>query len=514
MSFNLSAIITENVRRQPNNIAVIDENRRLSYSDLLDGMKRFKNMVHHLTLKPGDKIAILMPNCLEYPVTYFGILYSGCVAVPLNILLSENEIAYHLKDSDTSAIIVAESLLSKVEKAVKEAPYCGQIIVIKEKENDFPLPESSTSFHDGLQKSSNSAQIYPTRAEDPAAIIYTSGTTGKPKGAMLSHFNLFMNAYSVVLAYGEIGPGDVGITALPLYQSGGMTLSMNTILYSGAAMTIMSKFDPEKALHLIKRDNVSFFAGVPTMYIQLLGFNKKQISVLKNLKLGLSAGAPLPIEILNTYRNDFEVKALLEAYGLTECSPGVTFQHAGRKIKHGSIGEALWGLDVGIMNNKGELLPSGEDGEIVVRGHSVMLGYYKKPEATQETIIDNWLHTGDIGNYDDEGHFYFAGRIKEMIIRGGYNVYPKEVEDVLYKIDGILEASVVGIDDNVMGEEICACLVVRPESGITEQSVINYCKQQLAKYKYPRKVFFYDELPKNSTGKILKRNLIKSIQKI
>jgi len=500
MSLNLATIVRESARIHADNIGIIQDDRRLTFSELFQSARKFARVLRNLGLEPGDKVSMLIPNILEFPIVFHGIVYAGCVVVPLNILLRGGEVAYHIQDSDSKAVVVASDLLPAAQPAFDETPACEHLIVIGE------TGGSGISFYDAMDEATDDADIEPTMPDDPAVIIYTSGTTGQPKGAVLSHSNLVMNCNFLHTAVVPVGPGDVALATLPLYHSFGLTFMMNAFLYVGAAVSIVPRFDPELILQIMKRDKVTAFAGVPTMYIALLGCPEEDLRVMENLRVCVSGGAALPVEVLNTYRDKLGV-IIHEGYGLSETSPLACIHHPGRTIKPGSIGQPIWGVELAAMNEAGDILPPYEDGEIVIRGHNVMLGYYGRPEATEQAITNGWLHTGDVGHRDEDNYFYIVDRLKDMIIRGGYNVYPREVEEVIYTMDGVVETSVVGIPDPVKGEEVCACVALAPGVELTADDVISFCKERVAAYKYPRKVVFFDELPKGSTGKTLKREL-------
>ena len=512
MSLNFATILTENVRWHPNRVAVIDDERRMTFAELLQQARRFANVLSGLDLKPGDKVAIMSQNRLEYPIVYFGILMAGCVMVAVNMLLTEREVAHCLQDSDSKALITGEPVLPAAEPAFKKSPTCNHLIVLGERSAD--TIQGYMSFHGALRKASDKADLFPTRADDPAAIIYTSGTTGVPKGATLSHSNIFLTTHYLKQDFvGEQAPDNVGLTVVPPYVVGGVVGCMGAYLHAGAAITIVRRFDPELVLHVMKRERVTLFTGVPTMYIRMLQCSSESLEALKTLRSAFSGASAMPVEVLEAYRDRFGFTAIYEGWGCTESSGIATIQLPTRPHKFGSVGKPMWGVEVAAVNQSDEFLPAGKDGELVIRGYNVMLGYYNRPEANAETIRNGWLHTGDIGHYDDEGDFYIVDRLKDMIIRGGYNVYPREIEEILYTMNGVREAAVIGIPDPVRGEEVCACISVDPSVGITEESVIAYCKQRLGAYKYPRKVIFFDSLPKNPTGKIVKRDLREIVAK-
>jgi long-chain acyl-CoA synthetase len=513
MSLNFATILRENVRSHPNRVAVIEDDRRMTFAELLQQARRFGNVLSGLGLEPGDKVAIMSENRLEYPAAYFGMLMAGCVMVAVNILLTEREVAHCLQDSDSKVFIAGESVLPAAEPAFRKSSSCKHLLVLGDESKD--TIQGYMSFHGALRKASDQADLFPTGADDPAAIIYTSGTTGVPKGATLSHCNMFLTTYCLQRDFvGQPAPDHVGLTVVPPYVVGGVVGCMGVYLHAGAAITLVRRFDPELVLHVMKRDKVTLLTGVPTMYIRILECSDKSTEALKGLRAAFSGASAMPVEVLETYRDRFGFTNICEGWGCTESSGIATLQLPNQPHKLGSVGKPLWGVQVGVLNPSGESLSTGEDGELVIRGYNVMLGYYNRPQASAETIRNGWLHTGDIGHYDEDGDFYIVDRLKDMIIRGGYNVYPREVEEILYTMPGVREASVIGIPDPVRGEEVCACLSVDGNAGIAEAAVIAYCKKQLGAYKYPRIVLFFDSLPKNPTGKILKRQLREIVAKL
>ena len=348
-----------------------------------------------------------------------------------------------------------------------------------------------------------------TNGDDTAVILYTSGTTGQPKGAELSHTNMVMNARLADNLFDAL-EHDVHLVTLPLFHSFGQSVQMNGGFYAGATITLMARFDPDVALATMERDNVTFFAGVPTMYWALLnhpGAEKYDLAkIADNLNMSVSGGSAMPVEVMRAFEEKFKVK-ILEGYGLSETSPIASFNRVDRVSKPGSVGLPVWGVEIRVVDADGNDVAQGELGEIVIRGHNVMKGYYQKPEATAEAFRHGWFHTGDIGNFDEDGYLYIVDRVKDMIIRGGFNVYPREVEEVLMSHPEISLAAVVGIPDERQGEEVKAFVVLREGAATTSEEIIAWSKENMAGYKYPRLVEFRDTLPMNATGKILKREL-------
>jgi long-chain acyl-CoA synthetase len=346
-----------------------------------------------------------------------------------------------------------------------------------------------------------------TDADDTAVILYTSGTTGKPKGAELSHSNLLMNCKVVVPDMLGLTKDDVALATLPLFHSFGQSCVMNAMVAQGGSFVLLPRFTPQDALTLIQDYGVTYFAGVPTMYFAILGFPEADKFNTKSMRLCVTGGAPMPVEVLNSFNKKYSVE-VLEGYGLSETSPVASFNRFDRPRNPGSIGYPVWGVDMAIVDEHDKPVADGERGEIVIRGHNVMKGYYRREEATAEAIRDGWFHSGDIGiRSASDGSFAIVDRLKDMILRGGFNVYPREVEEVLYQHPAVAEAAVLGIPDEEHGEEVKAVLALKAGQTLTAPEVIAYCKEHLAAYKYPRIVEFMDTLPKGPTGKILKREM-------
>jgi long-chain acyl-CoA synthetase len=345
----------------------------------------------------------------------------------------------------------------------------------------------------------------PREQQDTAVILYTSGTTGSPKGAELTHGGLNRNASAVVdlLALGE--DGEVILGALPLFHSFGQTSCLNASVSAGACLTLLPRFDPGNALKIIERDRVTVFQGVPTMYSALLHHADCGRYDVSSLKFCVSGGAALPVEVLRQFEETFGC-TVLEGYGLSETSPVASFNHRGRPRKAGSVGTPIAGVEMKVVDDHGRDLSVGEVGEIVIRGHNVMKGYWNNPQATADAIDgDGWFRTGDMARMDEDGYFFIVDRKKDVIIRGGYNVYPREIEDVLYEHPAVREAAVIGVPHDELGEEVAAVVALKPGSSVAPEELRTYVKERVAAYKYPRHVWYVDELPKGSTGKILKR---------
>ena len=494
MSLNLGTILRTSARERPEHVAIRLNESELSYAELDRAARGIATGLRESGLEPGDHVALMLPNVLEFPQAYFGILYAGCTVVPLNVLLSAPEVGYHIQDSD-SKLLIAHPLF---EGPASEGAQGAGVSVVW-------AAEGSPGLRD-LALCEPLPDLYPTDEGDTAVILYTSGTTGKPKGAELTHSNLLLNCSVVVPRLIPLGRDDVALGTLPLFHSFGQTCIQNATFAVGGTVTLLPRFTPQDALELMQRDRVTLFAGVPTMYFAILNHEGGDQYDLSSLRYCMTGGAAMPVEVMKQFEEKYPVQ-ILEGYGLSETSPVASFNMLDRPRKPGSIGYPVWGVELAILNEKDRPLPDGERGEICIRGHNVMKGYYQRPDASAETLRNGWFHSGDIGIRDEDGSYRIVDRIKDMIIRGGYNVYPREIEEILYAHPAIIEAAVIGIPHESLGEEIKAVVTLGAGQETTQDEIIAYCKQHLAAYKYPRHVEFLDALPKGPTGKILKREL-------
>lgn len=510
---NLSVLLEDSARRYPQKDAFVFMDTHLSYAQINGAANQIANGLIANGIQPGDKIAISCLNLPYFPMVYFGILKAGAVVVPLSVLLKRDEIEYHLNDSEAKAYFCFLGtpdlpMLQEGHAGFQKAGNCQDLYVITAQPADPSPIEGLTTLGKLMGGQSPAFETVTTGAEDTAVIIYTSGTTGRPKGAVLTHSNLTLNAILSANLY-QANSADTLLTVLPLFHIFAMTVMMNAGVYKGATNILLARFDAEAVLGLMHKHQVTCFAGVPTMYWGLLNYKNETFdlaAIAENLKMCLSGGASLPIAVLEGFEEKFNVQ-ILEGYGMSEGSPVVTFNQIEAGRKPGSIGTPVWGVEVKIVDENDNEVPTGEKGEIVYRGHNVMKGYYKKPESNTKTIVNGWLHSGDVGVKDEDGFFYVVDRTKDMIIRGGLNVYPREVEDVIMKHEAVSLVAVIGIPNDQFGEEIKACVVLKDEHEISEDEIAAWTKERLAAYKYPRVVEFMDALPQSATGKILKKVL-------
>ncbi len=503
---NLAMLLEISARRDPGKVAVIFDDMKLRYAEVNGAANKIANGLVGLGVRPGDKVALMLPNTPHFVICYYAILKLGATVVPLNVLFKRHEVAYHLDDSDAVALIVWEGFLGEATEGFGQAKRCRSLIVAQAPGSTAALPAGALPLNALMADTSPIFDTHQTMPDDTAVILYTSGTTGRPKGAELSHFNMFFNAMVCSEKLMEVRRDEVGLAVLPLFHSFGQTCVMNNMLYAGATITLLPRFEPQKALEVIVRDRVTYFAGVPTMYFYLLNFPDAGNYDLSSLRICCSGGSAMPVEVMHTFNQKYNV-TILEGYGLSETSPVASFNHPDRPVKPGSIGTPIWGVEMCCVDADGRPVPVGELGEIGIRGHNVMKGYYKRADASAEAIKDGWFFTGDVAYQDEDGYFFIKDRVKDMIIRGGFNVYPREIEEVLYGHPAVAEAAVIGIHDTALGEEIKAVVAFKPGQSAAAQDIIDYCKERLAAYKYPRSVEIRDTLPKTATGKILKREL-------
>jgi long-chain acyl-CoA synthetase len=494
MSENLARILTETAAEHGDRTAFKLDDIELSYAMLDETSARVAALLRGRGLEHGDRVGLMLPNVPYFPAIYYGILRAGGVVVPMNVLLKEREVNFYLGDSGAKLLFAWHDFADAAEAGAADAG--ADCILVKPGE-----------FEQLLLAQEPDRELADRAGADTAVILYTSGTTGKPKGAELTHDNLYRNCSMTSSTLGEFSHEDVLLGALPLFHSFGQSCTMNSAVSVGATVTMIPRFDPEKALEMLSRDQVTVFLGVPTMYNAMLHARNADTADASTLRLCMSGGAAIPVELIRGFEEKFDC-AILEGYGLSETSPVASFNHPDRERKPGSIGTPIQGVEMQVWDDEGNEVPQGEVGEIVIRGHNVMKGYWERPEATAEAInSDGWFRTGDMAKVDEDGYFFIVDRKKDLIIRGGYNVYPREVEEVLYEHPAIQEAAVVGIPDDALGEEVGAVVVLKEGGSLDAQEVKAYVKEQVAAYKYPRKVWFADELPKGPTGKILKREI-------
>jgi long-chain acyl-CoA synthetase len=490
---NLALGLAEAKEMYPDREAVRLDGLVLTYEELDERSARVAGLLAARGVAPGDRVGLMLPNVPQFPVLYYGVLRAGAVVVPMNPLLKAREVEYYLSDSGAKLIFAWHAT---ADEAAKGAEAVGADVV----------PIAPAAF-DRLLGDHPPQTAVAGRADDATAVIlYTSGTTGKPKGAELTHANLVRNAAVTATTLLRLEPDDVVMGCLPLFHSFGQTCGLNAAVSSGACLTLLPRFDPSKALEVIQRDRVTLFEGVPTMYVALLNHPQRGDYDVGSLRLCVSGGAALPVEVLRGFEDAFGC-IILEGYGLSETSPVASFNHPDRDRKPGSIGTPIQDVEMRLVGPLGEDVPTGEVGEIAIRGHNLMKGYWQREDATREAVPDGWLRTGDLARQDEDGYYFIVDRKKDLIIRGGYNVYPREIEEVLYEHPAVAEAAVVGIPHPTHGEEVGAAVVLKPGAEATPAELRAFCSERVAAYKYPRHVWLEAVLPKTATGKVLRREV-------
>ncbi len=504
--------LVEHVRQisinTPDKIAYHYQGNDTTYFEFEEKVGTLAYSLKKIGVEKGDHIAFLLGNSPEFLVSLYACMRIGATAVPVNPVYTLDEITYILLNGDVKYVIAVDTLLPLLDEGKSNFPKIEKFIIcettIERRKLSKDINERIYYFSELMD--SNKEMLVPNsiNEEETAIILYTSGTTGNPKGAELSHRNLFANARDVS-HFMRFTSADRVIATLPLFHVFALTVVANAPLFVGASVLIAPRFSPSEIFELAKTQQATVFAGVPTMYNFMYQFSEGNVEDLASLRLAISGGAPLPAQVLLNFEGKFHV-SISEGYGLSEASPVTCFNPQDRQRKIGSIGTSITNVENKIVDNNGVELPPHEVGELIVRGPNVMKGYYKMPDESAKAIQNGWLYTGDLAKKDEEDYFYIVDRKKDMIIVGGYKVYPREVEEVLYQHEDIVEAAVVGIPDENFGEAVCAYVVLK-EKLTKEVELKNYCSKHLAKYKVPTDIRIVSSLPKNSTGKILRRAL-------
>jgi long-chain acyl-CoA synthetase len=491
---NLASSLVDTAAGDADRVAVRVGETATTYGELDRVSSQIAGLLREQGLRPGDRVGVMLPNVAEFAVIYYGVLRAGGVVVPMNPLLKAREVAYYLGDSGASLIFAWHGFAADAQAGAEQAAAAAVIV----DPATFPGLVASATPDDRVAK---------REPADTAVILYTSGTTGSPKGAELTHASLGRNAEVVRTDLFQLTADDVIFGGLPLFHAFGQTCALNAALASGACVSLLPRFAPDRALQILAEHRVTVFEGVPTMYVALLGDPDRAGYDVSALRLAVSGGAAMPVEVLRGFEEAFGCP-VLEGYGLSETSPVAAFNHPDRPRKPGSIGTPIRGVQMRVVDGDGDEVPRGDVGEIVIRGHNVMKGYWRRPEATAKAMPDGWFRTGDVGRADQDGYFEIVDRKKDLIIRGGYNAYPREVEEVLYEHPGVAEAAVIGLPHPALGEEVGAAVVVKPGAGVTAGELRDFVRARAAAYKYPRKVWITGELPKGPTGKIVKREIV------
>ena len=503
---NLANNLVATATRSPSAVAIKLDDVEVTFGALEVLSQKVATLLIEQGVQRGDRVALIMPNIPQMAFIYYAVLRAGAVVVPLNPLLKGREVAYHLTNSGARLVFAWEGIIGEARSGAEASgAETGNDVVV--------LQVDGEAFLQRVASAEPTPGVVDLDGEDTAVVLYTSGTTGRPKGATLSHTNLFRNTEISRDLMGT-SEGDVLFGGLPFFHIFGQTCALNAAVLTGATVTLLPRFEPGKALEIIARDHVTIFEGVPTMYVAMLRHPSVAGTDLSSVRVAVSGGSALPVEVLHEFEQVFEAD-LLEGYGLSETSPIVSFNRVGRLRKPGSIGTPVDGVEVRMLDPEGAEVPQGEIGELAVRGHCVMKGYWDNPEATAAAIPDGWFRTGDLARVDEDGLLFIVDRKKDVILRGGYNVYPREVEEVLYEHPAVAEAAVIGVPDELHGEEVVAVIGVRAEHAPADDAasealaaeIVAFAKDRIAAYKYPRRVVLVESLPKGPTGKILKREI-------
>ena len=516
-SFNLSSFVETAATAYPTRDAIVLGQHRLTYAALNAAANRVASLLVGRGVKPGDKVALMCPNTPDFPIVYNGILKAGATVVPLNVLLKGPEVAYHLQDSDAVALFAfagTEQLPigREAEAGFAQAPECAHLFLIGG--GGATTSGAAESYEDAVGGAADTFETAATDEDDPAVILYTSGTTGKPKGAVLRHRNMRDNALISEKIFGcDASRPDTYLGVLPLFHSFGQTVVQNGAAAFGGTVVLMPRFDPSAALKTMLDESVTFFAGVPTMYWSLLNALDASVDVAalaSNLRVAVAGGSALPVQVHTEFERKFNV-VVSEGYGLSETSPIAAFKPDGAPARPGSIGMPIPGVEMKLIEpGSWDEIAWSEDaiGEIAIRGHNVGAGYHERPDATAEAInAGGWFRTGDLGRRDADGWYFIVDRVKDLIIRGGYNVYPRELEEVLLTHPAISLAAVIGVPDERLGEEIKAFVIPKDGADANEAEIVAWCRERMGSHKYPRSVEVVTSLPMTATGKILKREL-------
>jgi long-chain acyl-CoA synthetase len=489
---NLAQNLLDTAAKEGSHPALRMDEATLTYDEFRDAALRVAAGLRARGVEPGDRVGMVLPNVLSFPVVFYGALMAGAAVVPMNPLLKAREVEYYLRDSGARVVVTGEQSAEPVTEA-------AGTVGIESVTVGAALPEAVMA-DEGLPAPVDRAD------GDTAVILYTSGTTGQPKGAELTHAGLNSNARTTRETLLEGSPDDVIMGCLPLFHVFGLTCSLNAGVLSGALLTLIPRFDGAKALDVIERDGVTVFEGVPTMFSAMLHQPDAADRDVSSLRLCVSGGSAMPVEVMRSFEETFGC-IVLEGYGLSETSPVASFNHPHAERKPGSIGTPIRGVEMRLVDDDGKDVAPGEVGEIAIRGENVMKGYWQREDETAKAIPDGWLRTGDLARQDDDGYYFIVDRKKEMIIRGGYNVYPREIEEALYEHPAVAEAACIGVKHPDLGEEVAAAVALKPGASAEPDELRNFVKERVAAYKYPRHVWLVESLPKGPTGKILRRSV-------
>ncbi|MCZ2848562.1 long-chain-fatty-acid--CoA ligase [Modestobacter sp. VKM Ac-2978] len=488
---NLAQNLLDTADREGTRTALRMDDASLTYAEFRDAALRVAAALQSRGVEPGDRVGMVLPNVVSFPVVFYGALLAGAAVVPMNPLLKAREIEYFLEDSGARLVVAVEQSAAPAQEA---ATRVGVDVVTVGAALPAELMDAGGDLTAPVERAD----------EDTAVILYTSGTTGQPKGAELTHASLASNARTTQDTLLEATPDDVIMGCLPLFHVFGLTCALNAGVLAGSCLTLIPRFDGGKALSIVQRDAVTVFQGVPTMFSAMLNQPDRDDHDLSSLRLCVSGGSAMPVEVMRSFEETFDC-VILEGYGLSETSPVASFNHPHAERKPGSIGTPIRGVQMRLVDDDGKDVPAGEVGEVAIRGENVMKGYWQRPEDTAKAIPDGWFRTGDLARQDEDGYYSIVDRKKEMIIRGGFNVYPREIEEALYEHPAVAEVACIGIKHPELGEEIAAAVALKPGATAEVDELREFAKARVAPYKYPRHVWLVEALPKGPTGKILRR---------
>ncbi len=498
----LGELVARAAAQNPNKTAILFKDQQMTYGELNAKVNKVANGLKQLGVKQGDRVALYIHNLPQFVEAFYGAQVVGATVIPMNVMYKAGEIQYIINDAGVKAIITLAPFYPNVQAIRAGVSSLEQAIVLSAE----PV-SGATLWHQAFAGQSDQATPAAGNEDDVAVILYTSGTTGKPKGAMLTHKNLIGNIEQCgQIERLKVLENDIVWLGLPMFHSYALSVGMNSCVYHSATMDIMERFDPTASLEMFQKDKVSIILAAPPMYIAWVNHPNVRSYDLSTIRVASSGAAALPVAVLEKFHQLTGVE-IMEGYGLTETSPVATTNAAGPVTKPGSIGPAIPGMEIKLVDDNDNEVPVGQPGELVCRGLNVMKGYFNKPEANEEAFRNGWFHTGDIATVDEDGYYYIVDRKKDMILVSGFNVYPREVEEVLYRHPKIADAAVVASPDEYQGESVLAFVVLHQGQEATEQEIIDYCRSTIANFKCPRRVEFRAELPKNMTGKVLRREL-------
>jgi long-chain acyl-CoA synthetase len=505
LTVSAAAILAESAIRHADSVALVIGEESITYRDLWDQARAYAGALGRRGVGDGTPVAVLIPNVADFPRVYYAVLALGGIVVPVHALLKAEEIAYVLRDSGARLLVCAAPLLAQGAEGAAAAGVPVVTVLAPDERPDLP-----PRLEDEAVRATPVLSYVPRSPQDTATILYTSGTTGRPKGAEGSHLALVMQVDVLLLDTFDMHAGDRILGCLPLFHTFGQTCTMNAAFRIGATVILMPRFDADAALALMVEHATELFMGVPSMFVALLAAARRDTR-RPPLRYAMSGGAAIPVAVIDAFREQFHAE-IHEGYGLTETSPVASFNHVGRPPRPGTVGTPIWGVRVEIADPAREdavvLLPQGALGEIVVRGHNLMSGYLHRPEDTARVLVDGWFRTGDLGVVDEDGSLRVVDRTSDMILRNGFNVYPREVEEVLARHPDVAQAAVFGIPHDGHGQEVVAAVVVRDGAVGDTAEMKTFVRERIAAYKYPRRIEVVDALPLGPSGKVLKRQLV------